>query len=173
METIGEKIYNLRKKKFFSQEELAYRVGVSRQTISKWESDAMNPSVENIKTLCNVFAISVNYFLSNEEEIIKEIAETEVDVQVIPKTKSKRNTMLLISVIVISFLLMISLCLTVAIGFLSLTTNKGDVVVTTSKIDGWFFGICLLITIILVLLDIYISILLCKNRKKRSFSDKM
>ena len=37
MESIGEKIYYLRKKKGLSQEELGYKIGVARQTISKWK----------------------------------------------------------------------------------------------------------------------------------------
>ena len=63
---IGEKIYNLRKKKNMSQEDLASVLNVSRQTISKWETGESNPDIDKIVPLCNFFEISTdesfNYF---------------------------------------------------------------------------------------------------------------
>ena len=47
--TIGEKIKDLRKKNKCSQEELAISMNLTRQTISKWESNSAQPSFENIR----------------------------------------------------------------------------------------------------------------------------
>ena len=67
MENIGEKIYSLRKEKGVSQEKLAEEVNVARQTVSKWERDIAQPTMENIKSLCVYFGADLNYFLSDEE----------------------------------------------------------------------------------------------------------
>ena len=68
MENTGEKIYNLRKQKGVSQEKLAFEVGVTRQTVSKWETDGMQPSIENVKCLCKFFGVESSYFFDDGEE---------------------------------------------------------------------------------------------------------
>lgn len=64
---IGEKIYNLRKKKNLSQEDLANILNVSRQTISKWETGESNPDIDKIVPLCNFFEISTDEFLKGRD----------------------------------------------------------------------------------------------------------
>lgn len=64
---IGEKIYNLRKKKNMSQEDLASVLNVSRQTISKWETGESNPDIDKIVPLCNFFEISTDEFLKGKD----------------------------------------------------------------------------------------------------------
>lgn len=61
--TVGEKIQQRRKEKGWSQEDLAEQVGVSRQSISLWEKDQTTPSLENMKTLCRLFQISMDELL--------------------------------------------------------------------------------------------------------------
>lgn len=62
MDRIGEKIYRLRKREGLSQEELGSRVGVTRQTVSKWETGTMCPESDKIKALSGVLGVSVDYF---------------------------------------------------------------------------------------------------------------
>ena len=54
------KLYNLRKQKGLSQEELANRLNVSRQTISKWEAGQTTPELEKLRNLAKLFNISVD-----------------------------------------------------------------------------------------------------------------
>ena len=61
--TIGEKIYELRKKLGMSQEELAQEVDVSRQAISKWERDEAVPDTDKIVVLSSIFSVSTDYLL--------------------------------------------------------------------------------------------------------------
>lgn len=61
--TMGEKILRLRKARGWSQEELAEQIGVTRQAISRWESDAAKPDADNIVVLCNLFGVSADYLL--------------------------------------------------------------------------------------------------------------
>lgn len=61
--TIGEKILKLRKARGWSQEELAERIGVTRQAVSRWESDSAKPDADKIIAVCDLFGISADYLL--------------------------------------------------------------------------------------------------------------
>lgn len=61
---LGEKIKQLRKEKGYSQEKLAEVLGVSRQAVTKWETDTGIPDIENIVALSKVFDLSVDELLS-------------------------------------------------------------------------------------------------------------
>lgn len=61
--SIGDRIQNLRKQKGISQEELADRIGVSRQAVSKWESGQTAPDIEKIVLLSNYFDTTTDYLL--------------------------------------------------------------------------------------------------------------
>lgn len=64
--TIGEKIVHLRIVNNMSVDELAKIVGVSRQSISKWENDESQPQIENIKVLCEIFKISADELIDDK-----------------------------------------------------------------------------------------------------------
>ena len=61
--TIGEKILNLRKARGWSQEELAEHIGVTRQAVSRWESDSAKPDADKIVAICDLFGVSADYLL--------------------------------------------------------------------------------------------------------------
>ena len=61
--TIGEKILKLRKARGWNQEELAEQVGVSRQAVSRWESDSAKPDADKIVAICDLFGVSADYLL--------------------------------------------------------------------------------------------------------------
>ena len=61
--TLGEKILTLRKAKGWSQEELAGRIGVTRQALSRWESDAAVPDTVNVVQMADLFGVSCDYLL--------------------------------------------------------------------------------------------------------------
>lgn len=63
---IGERIYELRRKNSMSQEDLAEKTNVSRQSISKWESSQSVPEVERIVQLSNIFNVSTDWILKGE-----------------------------------------------------------------------------------------------------------
>lgn len=70
MMTIGEKILNLRTAMQMSQEQLAEKVSVSRQSVSKWEMDQALPQIDKVLQLCELFGVSADELL-NEKEIPK------------------------------------------------------------------------------------------------------
>ena len=63
---IGERIYELRRKNSMSQEDLAEKMNVSRQSISKWESNQSVPEVEKLIQLSNIFNVSTDWILKGE-----------------------------------------------------------------------------------------------------------
>ncbi len=65
---LADKIINLRKKCGWSQEELAEQMGISRQSVSKWESGMSIPEIDKIIKLSELFGVSTDYLLKDELE---------------------------------------------------------------------------------------------------------
>lgn len=66
---MSERLQKLRKQGGYSQEQLAEKVGVTRQAISKWESNQGNPDIDNIIKLSEVYNVSTDYLLKGVEAI--------------------------------------------------------------------------------------------------------
>lgn len=66
---MADRIESLRKEKGISQEELADRVGVSRQAVSKWESEQSTPDVDKIITMSEYFGVTTGYILKGIEPV--------------------------------------------------------------------------------------------------------
>lgn len=81
---IGEKLYELRKEKHLSQEEVAEKLDVTRQTISKWETNQSTPDFDKIKPLCELYGITADELLTGEKREIIEQPENKQN------TKEKR-----------------------------------------------------------------------------------
>ena len=65
---LSEKIMSLRKRNGWSQEELAQQLGVSRQSVSKWESMTSIPDIQKIMSMSELFGVSTDYLLKDELE---------------------------------------------------------------------------------------------------------
>ncbi len=65
---LGEKIMELRKKNGWSQEELAGKLNVSRQSVSKWESAMSVPELDKVLQLSEIFEVSTDYLLKDDKE---------------------------------------------------------------------------------------------------------
>ena len=65
---LSDKIVSLRKSNGWSQEKLAEKLNVSRQAISRWESDTAQPDVSNILQLSKIFGVTTDYLLNEEYE---------------------------------------------------------------------------------------------------------
>lgn len=74
---IADRIQHLRKVKGISQEELANKIGVSRQAVSKWESEQSSPDIEKIIIMSDYFKVTTDYLLKgiepNPDEIRKKL----------------------------------------------------------------------------------------------------
>ena len=66
---LADKIIDLRKKAGWSQEELAQQLGVSRQSVSKWEGAQSIPDIDKILQMSRIFGVSTDYLLKDEIEL--------------------------------------------------------------------------------------------------------
>ena len=64
--SLAEKMIELRKQNGLSQQDLADRLGVSRQAISRWETGAVQPLADSVKSLAQVFQVSTDYLLNDD-----------------------------------------------------------------------------------------------------------
>lgn len=84
--TFAEKLKSIRKQAGMSQEQLAEKLSVSRQAVTKWETDAGIPDIENIMAISTLFDISIDELLSNErgakkptDYLYESITEYDID----------------------------------------------------------------------------------------------
>ena len=111
--TLGEKIAIQRKELNYTQEQLADILGVSRQSISKWESDIAYPETEKLIELGKLFDCSMDYLLKEEviekgdvqTSILTEISRKVVNL----KNKDKSKKLLKIIGIILSVVLVIDI----------------------------------------------------------------
>ena len=64
---LGEKIYQLRTEKNISQGDLADRLDVSRQSVSKWENNTAVPDLDKLIKICDIFEISLDELTGREK----------------------------------------------------------------------------------------------------------
>jgi transcriptional regulator with XRE-family HTH domain len=76
---IGKKIMDLRKKNGLSQEELAEKIGVARQTISKWELGETSPDLKQAKEISKIFNVSLDELTNNniKDILVEKTSNTE------------------------------------------------------------------------------------------------
>ena len=67
--TLGEKIIEFRKKCNLTQEKLSNKIGVSRQTLSNWESNITSPDINQAKTIAEIFKVSLDDLTNNKVEL--------------------------------------------------------------------------------------------------------
>ena len=76
---LGKKILELRKKENLSQEQLAEKMNVTRQTISKWELNETTPDIKQAKELSKLFKISLDELTENDMTtlVMQKVSNTE------------------------------------------------------------------------------------------------
>ena len=77
--TLGEKIKNSRKAAGLTQEQLAEKLNVSRQAITKWESDKGIPDISNIKMLAKTLNVSIDYLLDDGTDLDMSIIREKIN----------------------------------------------------------------------------------------------
>ncbi|SEW27689.1 DNA-binding transcriptional regulator, XRE-family HTH domain [Ruminococcaceae bacterium KH2T8] len=102
---ISDRIQTLRKAKGMSQEQLADAVGVSRQAVSKWESEQASPDLDKVVIMSELFDVTTDYILKGIEPVEVQDHKTMADVidQKILTEKNKERTKTLLKYILIGF----------------------------------------------------------------------
>ena len=83
---IADRLIKLRKKYGYSQEELADKLGLSRQAVSKWERAEASPDTDNLICLAKIYGVSLDELLATDEDV-----DTIVEEQVKDKEEEKKE----------------------------------------------------------------------------------
>ena len=128
--TLGEKLQKLRKARSLTQEELAAQIGVSRQSLSKWESDGALPDTANIIILADLFGVSTDYLLREAEASAPSPAPDSpaapAVVQLVQPQKKAPPAPLLIGYILLVLGLLIFLGLVLLSNIFPVSVARGD-----------------------------------------------
>ncbi len=102
---LGNKLLELRKKSGFSQEILAEKLEVSRQTISKWELNESSPDIKQAKVLSKIYKVSLDELVNNDISsiIVEKISNTERLAKLTIKIIKGIGILMLITMILIIF----------------------------------------------------------------------
>ena len=95
--SLGQRLIELRKAKHLSQEEVAEKLDVTRQTVSKWETDQSSPEFDKILPLCELYEVSTDELLTGRKEEEKELIVSPID-------NNKRRTIGLVIGILLYFI---------------------------------------------------------------------
>ena len=91
--SLGANIHHMRQEMSLTQEQLAERMGVSRQTVSRWEADAVVPELEKLVALCDVFACRLDA-LVREDLRDREKVYSPVETRQVPAFRMARYVMI-------------------------------------------------------------------------------
>ncbi len=109
----NNRLYQLRKQKGFSQEELASRLNVSRQTVSKWEVGDSTPDMEKLMAMSELFDVSLDYLVLGKEApqavapAKSELVATLNEKVLTPDNKKKAKSALKIAGIIAAVIMLI------------------------------------------------------------------
>ncbi|MBR1508837.1 MAG: helix-turn-helix transcriptional regulator [Eubacterium sp.] len=87
----SEKLQILRKNKGLTQEELAEKLGVSRQAVAKWESSLVYPDIYNLIQISNLMNVSVDYLVKDQDCTVNISAEEQTDIDELIEFRLKAN----------------------------------------------------------------------------------
>ena len=140
---IADRIQNLRKSKGYSQEELADKMGVSRQSISKWESEQCSPDIEKIIMMSEIFQVTTDYLLKGIEPVDDE-ANSKMNAIIFTVAGTAFNFIGLVASITIWFETQKTVA--VAIGLILMAMGcmifaVGQVSGKDKKVASYYFGL--------------------------------
>ena len=154
--SLGERLYELRKKKGLSQEEVAEKLNVTRQSVSKWETDESKPDFDKIVPICELYEISTNELLSGTKE-----EKEEQEVEVINKDNKKKRALIISIAVFLYFLALIW----IIVSEVSFNLNEGFMI-------GGFFLLCGIATCMLIYQGIVLATTITKKKKEKTANEK-
>ena len=147
---IADRIQNLRKSKGISQEEFADKIGVSRQSVSKWESEQSVPDIDKVIIMSDFFDVTTDYILKGIENE-KQANEKALNATIFVYAATFFNFIGLViacavwyeeqvaMAVVIGLVLMAMGCMVFGVGFSNSTSNREK-----AKRNFWIINIWLL-----------------------------
>lgn len=122
---IGNKINQLRKLSGMTQEQLAEKLNVSRQTISKWESDSTSPDLESIVKISRIFHVSLDDLLKEGEAGVANQTDEQITLEDLMKINlhNRKMTLLLISGLIFIMVSILNFAYVIALQSTTLSTQ--------------------------------------------------
>lgn len=122
---IGNKINQLRKLSGMTQEQLAENLNVSRQTISKWESDSTSPDLESMVKISRIFHVSLDDLLKEGEAGVADKTEGQITLEDLMKINlyNRKMTLLLIGGLIFIMVSILNFAYVIALQSTTLSTQ--------------------------------------------------
>ncbi len=144
----GDKLISLRKKNGLSQEELAVKLYVSRQSVSKWESNNTYPETDKIVSICNIFNCSMDDLINENISEVGEISKTNNNEKLtnsidsllnfISRTVDMASHMTFLSGLICIIALLIILGLLALAGNIAISVFTGIIYNACNFIEGFY-----------------------------------
>lgn len=131
----GENLYQLRKNAKLSQETLAEKVGVSRQSVSKWENGDAYPEMENIMKLCKIFHCKINNLVHDDIQDIDSLDE-EIKMTKVKFEKDKQKKLKIISKIIYVIAKIGKIFTRIGVAGLSIALIFGSILISSTTIEN-------------------------------------
>ena len=171
---IAEKIAGLRKRNGWSQEELAEKLGVSRQSISKWESAQSVPDMNRILKMSEIFSVSTDYLL--KDNMVSLPGEDEVSAE-LPRTGAEESARQVSMEEAVSFLahrdavsgrvaLAVMMCILSPVLLIVLTSLQESSILSLSETAAAGIGLTVLFVLVGAAVAIFIAVSLEGERFK-------
>ena len=136
--SFSEKLIKLRKQHGFSQEELGYKLNVTRQTVSKWEVGQTVPEMNKLISLSQIYGISLDE-LTNEDKLNVDNTTKKDDIKIENenknKTKDKDLRKILIPIIIALVVIALILGIYKISNFRTVNKAAGEILTTSKEID--------------------------------------
>ena len=129
--SLPEKLLSLRKQNGFTQMELAEKLHVSRQAISRWEVGTAAPSTENLKELSALYDVSVDYLLGDHAEAIVVASETRD----IPGKQEQLRSNKQLHLVILALSLVLAIVIVVCSTVVHLKKEEENSIVPMSEMD--------------------------------------
>lgn len=130
----GDNLRNLRKLKKISQEKLAEKIGVTRQSVSKWECGEAYPEMDNILKLCDIFHCKIND-LVHEDMIDIDSLDEDVKMSIVKFKKEKQRNMKGLSKAIYIISRICKICVIIGIVCVALTMVIAPILTSNIKIE--------------------------------------
>ena len=144
--SFSEKLIRLRKQHGFSQEELGYKLNVTRQTVSKWELGQTVPEMNKLISLSQIYGISLDE-LTNEDKLNVDNTTKKDDIKIENENKNKTKTKdkdlrkILIPLIIALVVIALILGIYKISNFRTVNKAAGEILTTSKEIDKESSGI--------------------------------
>lgn len=122
---IGNKLNQLRKLSGMTQEQLAEKINVSRQTVSKWESDSTSPDLESIVKISRIFHVSLDDLLEEAETSVTSGNKEQITLEDLMKINlhNRKMTLLLIGGLIFVMVSVLNFAHVIALQSTTLSTQ--------------------------------------------------